>query len=140
MSPNKTHILISYKSGTFPKNGNLLIELLDYLERHGLISNRHYGFRHKRSTWDLLASISIVIDGFSSSSHNVTPFYRYTNGLCSSELSSMMPQRNMPARQTRLTLASHPNLTLNVREFLNRQFNNRWIGRGDSELIWTDID
>ncbi|CAH1955787.1 unnamed protein product [Acanthoscelides obtectus] len=36
-------------------------------------------------------------------------FYRYTNGLCSSQLSRMMPPRNMPARQTRLTLASHPN-------------------------------
>ncbi|CAH1959672.1 unnamed protein product [Acanthoscelides obtectus] len=36
-------------------------------------------------------------------------FYRYTNGLCSSELSSMMPSRDVPARQTRMTLASHPN-------------------------------
>ncbi|CAH1979320.1 unnamed protein product [Acanthoscelides obtectus] len=36
-------------------------------------------------------------------------FYRYTNGLCSSELSSMMPPRDVPARQTRLTSASHPN-------------------------------
>ncbi|CAH1955634.1 unnamed protein product [Acanthoscelides obtectus] len=36
-------------------------------------------------------------------------FYRYTNGLCSSELSSMMPPRDVPARQTRLTLTSHPN-------------------------------
>ncbi|CAH1955819.1 unnamed protein product [Acanthoscelides obtectus] len=36
-------------------------------------------------------------------------FYRYTNGLCSSELSSMMPPRDVPSRQTRLTSASHPN-------------------------------
>ncbi|CAH1995546.1 unnamed protein product [Acanthoscelides obtectus] len=33
-------------------------------------------------------------------------FYRYTNGLCSSDLSSMMPPRDVPARQTRLTLAT----------------------------------
>ncbi|CAH2010986.1 unnamed protein product [Acanthoscelides obtectus] len=36
-------------------------------------------------------------------------FYRYTNGLCSSELSSMMPPPDVPARQTCLTLASNPN-------------------------------
>ncbi|CAH2008232.1 unnamed protein product [Acanthoscelides obtectus] len=36
-------------------------------------------------------------------------FYRYTNGLCSSELYSMKSPRDVPSRQTRLTLASHPN-------------------------------
>ncbi|CAH2013711.1 unnamed protein product [Acanthoscelides obtectus] len=36
-------------------------------------------------------------------------FYRYTNGLCSSALSSMMPPHDVPARQTRLSLAAHPN-------------------------------
>ncbi|CAH2014869.1 unnamed protein product, partial [Acanthoscelides obtectus] len=36
-------------------------------------------------------------------------FYRYTNGFCSSDLSSMMPPRDVPARHTRLTLESHPN-------------------------------
>ncbi|CAH2013936.1 unnamed protein product [Acanthoscelides obtectus] len=56
-------------------------ELLDFLERLDLISDRQYGLRYQRSTEDLLAyicrwvadflsgrKISVVIDGISSSS------------------------------------------------------------------------
>ncbi|CAH1958902.1 unnamed protein product [Acanthoscelides obtectus] len=34
-------------------------ELLDYLERHGLITDRRYGFRHQRSTGDLVLSVFV---------------------------------------------------------------------------------
>ncbi|CAH1995547.1 unnamed protein product [Acanthoscelides obtectus] len=72
---------ISYESGTFPENWKFAHgsktdpynyrpiallsvlskvmercinrELLDYLERHSLISDRQYGFRHQRTTGDL---------------------------------------------------------------------------------------
>ncbi|CAH1967871.1 unnamed protein product [Acanthoscelides obtectus] len=75
---------ISYESGTFPENWKFAHgsktdpynyrpialalhkvmercinrELLDYLERHGLISDKQYGFRHQRSTGDLLAYVT----------------------------------------------------------------------------------
>ncbi|CAH2017414.1 unnamed protein product [Acanthoscelides obtectus] len=58
---------ISYESGTSQKTGICSCkvmercinrELLDYLERHTLISDRQYGFRHQRSTGDLLAYVT----------------------------------------------------------------------------------
>ncbi|CAH1972377.1 unnamed protein product [Acanthoscelides obtectus] len=54
---------ISYESGTFPENCKFAHrcinrELLNYLERHSLISDRQYGFRHQRSTGDLLAYVT----------------------------------------------------------------------------------
>ncbi|CAH1985518.1 unnamed protein product [Acanthoscelides obtectus] len=65
----------------------------------------------KDAAVDLLSG---VVDSLGTLSHrravgDLALFYRYTNGLCSSELSSMMPPLDVPARQTRLTLASHPN-------------------------------
>ncbi|CAH2004669.1 unnamed protein product [Acanthoscelides obtectus] len=79
----------SYESGTFPENWKFAHvqqkadpynyrpiallsviskvmercinrELLDYLERHSLISDRQYGFRHQRSTGDLLAYVTLL--------------------------------------------------------------------------------
>nr|CAH7730054.1 unnamed protein product [Callosobruchus chinensis] len=35
-------------------------------------------------------------------------FYRYSNGFCSSELTSIIPPRSRPARCTRGTSSSHP--------------------------------
>ncbi|CAH2009755.1 unnamed protein product [Acanthoscelides obtectus] len=64
---------ISYESVTFPENRKfahlssvlskvmercISRKLLDYLERHGLINDRQYGFRHQRSTGDLLAYVT----------------------------------------------------------------------------------
>ncbi|CAH1953833.1 unnamed protein product [Acanthoscelides obtectus] len=79
---------------------------------------------------------SSLTDSLGSLSHrravgDLALFYRYTNGLCSSELSSMMPPRDVPARQTRLTSATgrydrsfvpseaFPSST-NLRQFKNR--------------------
>ncbi|CAH1979970.1 unnamed protein product [Acanthoscelides obtectus] len=54
---------VSYESGTFLENWKFAHkcinrELLDYLECHSLISDRQYGFRHQRSTGDLLAYVT----------------------------------------------------------------------------------
>nr|CAH7755209.1 unnamed protein product [Callosobruchus chinensis] len=35
-------------------------------------------------------------------------FYRYSNGFCSSELTSIIPPLSKPARYTRETSSSHP--------------------------------
>nr|CAH7714136.1 unnamed protein product [Callosobruchus chinensis] len=39
---------------------------------------------------------------------NLSLFYRYSNGFCSSELTSIIPPLSRPARCTRGTSSSHP--------------------------------
>nr|CAH7766905.1 unnamed protein product [Callosobruchus chinensis] len=39
---------------------------------------------------------------------DLSPFYRYSNGFCSSELTSIIPPLSKPARCTRGTFSSHP--------------------------------
>ncbi|CAH2001397.1 unnamed protein product [Acanthoscelides obtectus] len=76
---------------------------------------------------------SSLTDSFGTLSHrrgvgDLALFYRYTNGLCSSELSSMMPSRDVPARQTRLTLASHPN-RVELRTSRSGRYNRSFVPR-----------
>nr|CAH7769085.1 unnamed protein product [Callosobruchus chinensis] len=40
---------------------------------------------------------------------DLSVFYRYSNGFCSSELTSIIPPLSKPARCTRGTSSSHPN-------------------------------
>ncbi|CAH1980498.1 unnamed protein product [Acanthoscelides obtectus] len=88
----------------------------DFLSDRKISEKLGYLFRDKSSlecclhVWGAAAPTSLsMLDA--TLSHwravgDIALFYRYANGLCSSELSPTMPPRNVPAKQTRLTSRS----------------------------------